>query len=147
MHSGTSVQPAVCIFRSERSLPFCHAETRPQCRHYQTARRLIPELQYRPKNGNEEFSESAGSKKKAQGQNGRRRWGGSWTVLCCGIRERQKSGHTGVYSWRTTKRSPKNYQTYVPKRFRPRKKASKSAIIHFGQDTPTSNYHAALTIH
>jgi len=27
------------------------------------------------------------------------------------------------------------------------KKASKSAIIHFGQDIPTSNYHAALAIY
>ena len=118
MLSGTSVQPAVCIFRSERSLPFCHAETRPQCRHYQTARRHIAELQYRQKNENEEFSESADSKKKTQGQNGRRRLRGTWTVLCCGTRERQKLGHTGVYSWRTTKMSPKNCRGYVPKRFR-----------------------------
>lgn len=67
IHSGISVRPAVCIFRSERSLPFCHAETRPQCRQYQTARCHIPELQYRPKNENEVFGirglkkESAGS--------------------------------------------------------------------------------------
>jgi hypothetical protein len=58
--------------------------------------------------------------------------------LYCGTRETQKLGHTGMYSWRTTKRSPKNYRAYVPKRFRPRKKASKSAIMHLGQDTPAS---------
>lgn len=53
-------------------------------------------------------------------------------------------GETKVGSYRhvlveNNKKSPKNHRAYVPKRFRPRKKASKSSIMHLGQDTPTSN--------